>query len=93
MKAVLGKDDDPRWVNAEEITSETSQAEIDAAWGLVDEPPTTIAGAAALVAYALANKLSDISWPPDRPKYGVGDDFSAALWRSRNNALSTRGTA
>ena len=61
----------------------SSNAEIGAAMALVADPPTTLAGAAALTAYALEYKLSDLSWPDTGP-----DDFAAALLRSLNSTLS-----
>ncbi len=64
-----------RWLEA------SANAEIDAAWGLVAKPPTTLAGAAALAAYTLEYKLSDLSFPD------TSGDFAAALLRSLHSAM------
>jgi hypothetical protein len=40
--------------------------------------PTTVTGTAALAAYALAYKLSDVTWPADAG--GSSDDFAAGLY-------------
>jgi hypothetical protein len=79
---------DPRYVNAKAASIETGGAEIDTAWGLVAEPLATIAGAAALAAYALEHKSSDLSWPDNEEEEGA-DDFAAALLRALNVTLSS----
>jgi hypothetical protein len=60
-----------------EASNESSDAEMDAAWELVTEPPATIAGAAALIRYALDYKISDLTWP--EVEEGDFDDFASAL--------------
>jgi hypothetical protein len=82
--AVRAIDCDPRYAEAKEKSCETSDAEIEAAWQLVAEPPTTIAGAAALVAYALGYHR-DYLWPDD--KEDSHNDFAVALLRSLHSAL------
>jgi hypothetical protein len=82
--AVHATDCDPRYAEAKEKSCETSDAEIEAAWELVAEPPTTIAGAAALAAYALEYHR-DYLWPNDENR-DTGD-FAAALLRSLHSTL------
>jgi hypothetical protein len=85
-EAIHAADRDPQYVKAEAVTAKSSDAEIDAAWALVAEPPATIAGAGALAAYALEYK-GDYSWPDQDDR---SDDFAGALLRSLSGALSAR---
>jgi hypothetical protein len=85
-EAIDAANRDPRYVHALAASDESGDAERAAAWDLVEEPATTITGAAALAAYALAYKLSDITWPEDDD--GSSDDFAAALLRSLHSTLS-----
>jgi hypothetical protein len=85
-EAVGAANRDPRYVRAVAASGETADAETEAAWSLVEEPPTTVTGAAALAAYAIGYKLSDVPWPEDAE--GESDDFAAALLRSLYGALS-----
>jgi hypothetical protein len=85
-EAIGAANRDPRYVQAVAASGEGSDGETEAAWGLVEEPPTTVTGAAALAAYALGYKLSDVTWPEDAE--GSSDDFAAALLRSLYSALS-----
>jgi hypothetical protein len=85
-EAIRAANRDPRYVHAVTASGESSDAETDAAWSLVEEPPTTVTGAAALAAYALGYKLSDVPWPEDAE--GSSDDFAAALMRSLYSTLS-----
>jgi hypothetical protein len=87
-EAIHAANRDPRYVNAKAASIETGGAEIDTAWGLVAEPLATIAGAAALAAYALEHKSSDLSWPDNEEEEGA-DDFAAALLRALNVTLSS----
>jgi hypothetical protein len=86
-EAIHAANRDPRYVRAVAASGESSDAETDAAWSLVEEPPTTVTGAAALAAYALGYKLSDVPWPEDAE--GSSDDFAAALLGSLYSALSS----
>jgi hypothetical protein len=77
MRATSAAHRDPRYVDASEASNKSNDAEIDAAWELVTEPPATIAGAAALITYVLDYKISDLTWP--EVEVGNLDDFASAL--------------
>jgi hypothetical protein len=93
-KALDAATHDPQYLGAKETCNKSSEAESAAAWALIGEPAVTVAGAAALAAYALEYKLSDISWPPN-PDHEEGqegrgefDDYATALLRSLKSTLS-----
>jgi hypothetical protein len=66
LEAIHAAERDPLHRDAEAHYATTSDAEIAAAWALVAKPPATIAGAAALAAYAPEYK--SIMQLPDKPE-------------------------
>lgn len=80
-EAIHAAERDPLYMDAEALLDKTSDAEIAAAWALVAEPPTTIAGAAALAAYA--SEYKSIIQLPDKP-----EEWLMALLASVHSTLS-----
>ena len=60
--------DDPRWIEAVKAYSETCNAVDELAWAFVENPPTTAAGAAALLAYV---ESADEGWFPDGCEHAI----------------------
>jgi hypothetical protein len=87
----IGVNDDPRWTanQAEYWTAEDRLDEI--AWSFVDRPPTTIAGASALLAYANEHEEKGYQWPGRRHSFspdGRHLGYVEEDWRlSMNNSL------
>jgi hypothetical protein len=60
-------------------------------WSLVDQPPRTIAGVAALLAYAVEYvTITGLEWPDNRSYFDDGEDveWSRALLRALGSALA-----
>lgn len=67
---VIVETDDPRWIAAIEARERTCDAVDELAWAFIEHPPTTAAGAAALMAYI-----------GDAPEGHFPDDFDRAVTR------------
>jgi hypothetical protein len=87
----IGVNDDPRWT-ANQAAYWTAQDRLDElAWSFVDRPPTTIAGASALLAYANEREEEGYEWPDCRHSFSPDGRYLGAVledWRlSMNNSL------
>jgi hypothetical protein len=60
---LIGTDDDPRWIECERAVMRAWDAEGDAAIELVNLRPTTFAGVAALLQYAISADCDGETWP------------------------------
>ena len=89
----IGADDDPRWTanQAEYWSAEDRLDEI--AWSFVDRPPITVAGAAALLAYANEYEERGYEWPDRRHSFSADGSYLGNVeegWRlSMNRALAS----
>lgn len=57
--------DDPRWIEAEFQVDLTGDAEIEAAYALIEAVPTTRLGVLALVEHAVSHDTDGYAWPDD----------------------------
>ncbi len=85
-------DDDPRWTaNNAEYWSASDRAD-EIAWSFVERPPTTVAGAAALLAYSSEYEERGYEWPDSRHFFEADGTYSGCEkedWRlSMNKALA-----
>jgi hypothetical protein len=92
----IGANDDPRWTenNADYWAAED---ELDAiAWSFVDRPPTTVASATALLAYANEYEDQGYEWPDRRDYFEADGSYSGyeeENWRlGMNKSLASLGT-
>jgi hypothetical protein len=89
----IGANDDPRWTanQAEYWSAEDRLDEI--AWSFVERPPTTTAGASALLAYANEYEESGYEWPDSRHFFETDGAYLGNTeedWRfSMNKALAS----
>jgi hypothetical protein len=65
----VGKDDDPRWTAIEAEYWHVSDEQTSIAWSFVDRPPSSVEGAAALIAYADEHEAQGFEWPNCRHHY------------------------
>lgn len=58
-------------------------------WSFIDQPPTTVAGVAALLTYAEEYLADGRQWPDNRSYFDGGDDvpWEQALLRTAGSAL------
>jgi hypothetical protein len=80
---VIVETDDPPWIEAIEARERTCDAVDELAWAFVEHPPTTAAGAAALMAY-----IGDTSegWFPDGFQPAINRVLAGALSRTAGGA-------
>lgn len=64
-EATIVETDDPRWIEAQHATNATLDAAEGAALDLLEVRATTVAGAAALLAYAAEHVRQGYGWPQD----------------------------
>lgn len=76
--------DDPRWIEAIKARDEASDTADQLAWGLVETPPTTVAGAAALLAYMA--KVNEGCMPDNDFHQAVHQMLAKALARTAGGA-------
>jgi hypothetical protein len=89
----VGKEDDPRWtaLQAEYWVADDEKDAI--AWSFVDRPPSSVAAAAALLAYADEHEKQGWEWPDSRHNFSeTGRHLGCTEedWRSSvSTALAT----
>ncbi len=96
----VGKDDDPRWTAIQAEYWAASDAADKIAWSLVDRPPTSGAGLAALFAYADEHEDAGYEWPDSRHHltasgtydYMVEEDWRQSLMTAAASVLQTLAT-
>jgi hypothetical protein len=81
----VGKDDDSRWTTFEGEYWAASD-EMDAiAWSFVERPPSSVAGVAALLAYAAEHEEQGYEWPDRRHNFSESGRYVGSTeedWRS-----------
>jgi len=88
----FGVDDDPRWTaNQAEYWSAEDRSDA-IAWSFVEHPPTSLAGAATLLAYANEHEARGYEWPDRRHSFSADGGYLGHVeedWRlSMNKALA-----
>ena len=87
----IGRDDDPRWTAVNAQYWDASDHEVAVAWSFVDRPPTTIEGAAAILAYADEYEEAGYEWPNSRHHFTAAGAYAGNTeedWRkSLNRAI------
>jgi hypothetical protein len=86
---VAAVEDDPRWQDMQAACDAAAEAADAAAWALIDSEPTTLGGAAALLAYAHDFVASGATWPDDiSDGPALMQDWNSKLHRSLAVALT-----
>jgi hypothetical protein len=93
----LGKGDDPRWTAIQAEYWAACDAKDEIAWSLVDRPPISAAGLAALFAYADEHEAAGYLWPDSRHYFTangtydhmVEEDWRRSLMTSAASVLQT----
>lgn len=84
---VIIETDDPRWIECEKKVYALFEADQEAAIGLIDVEPTTLAGLATLMRHVAAYEATGNYWPSglqeegDRPS-AIGNDWEVYLHRN-----------
>jgi hypothetical protein len=90
---VIVETDDPRWIESEKNLHALWEADEDAAMGLINTEPTTLAGAAALMRHVAALEAKGHGWPCGLHGEGadtskLGKDWEVYLHRNIAQLLS-----
>ena len=89
----VGKDDDPRWTAIQAEYWVASDEKDAIAWSFVDRPPSSVAAAAALLAYADEHEKQGYQWPDSRHNFSETGRYLGCTeedWRSSvSTALAT----
>jgi hypothetical protein len=85
--------DDPRWIENAKNVAALFEADEEAAMGLINTEPSTLAGAAALMRYVAALEAKGHSWPSglyedDADTSKLGKDWEVYLHRNIAQLLS-----
>jgi hypothetical protein len=87
----VGRDDDPRWTAFKAEWWAASDRRDEIAWSFVDRPPTTIEGAATILAYADEHEEGGNQWPDSRHHFTAAGAYAGKTeedWRkSLNRAI------
>jgi hypothetical protein len=85
----IGRDDDPRWtaVNAQYWNAVDHEDAV--AWSFVDRPPTTIEGAAAILAYADEYESGGFEWPDSRHHFTAAGAYAGRTEEDWRKSLNT----
>ena len=81
--------DDPKWIEAERQLDLTGDAEIEAAYTLIDVVPTTRLGLLALLEHAVSHDTDGYAWP-DQWRDGLLENLSEELpklWQEGREAI------
>jgi hypothetical protein len=78
IEGIVVETDDPRWIEAERQLDLTGDAEIDAAYALIEVIPTTRLGLLALLEHAVSHDTDGRAWP-DQWRDGLLENLSEVL--------------